>query len=49
MKKHNNHEFQSIKKQIYDQIDINFLKKTTYNPLSRRFEITFYDEPIYIN
>jgi hypothetical protein len=39
----------SIMKQINQQIDVNYLKKTHYKPIERKFEITFYDEPIYLN
>lgn len=42
-------QYSSIKKQIKEQIDIEFLKKTYYKPIERKFEITFYDESLFID
>ncbi|WP_445722486.1 hypothetical protein [Flavobacterium sp.] len=39
----------SIKEQINQQIDVEYLKRASYKPIERSFEITFYDEPIYLN
>jgi hypothetical protein len=42
-------QYKSIMEQINQQIDVEFLKKTYYQPFERKFTITFYEEPIYIN
>lgn len=39
----------SVLEQINKKIDVDYLKRTHYKPIERRFEITFYDEPIYLN
>lgn len=48
-KKYTDQDKELIWKQVNQQIDVNYLKKTHYKPTERRFEITFYDEPIYLN
>jgi hypothetical protein len=42
-------QYPSIIEQINQQIDVDYLKKTSYKLIERSFEITFYDEPIYLN
>lgn len=37
-----------IWKKVNQKINIEFLKRTNYKPIERKFEINFYDEPIYI-
>ncbi|CAM4038518.1 hypothetical protein FLJU110815_13600 [Flavobacterium jumunjinense] len=42
-------QYPSIMEQINQQIDVNYLKNRLYKPTDRRFKITFYDEPIYLD
>ena len=48
-KEYDKEQYPSIKEQINQQIDVAYLKRTSYKPIVRSFEITFYDEPIYLN
>ena len=48
-KKYTDQDKKLIWKQVNQQIDVNYLKKTHYKPIERKFEIIFYDEPIYLN